>query len=1100
MENNLQTQVDLLGKEVKRLKKRLARGRQIESVLRQSERHYRAIFDQASVGLAQVTREGKFLAVNVPFCKLVGYSREELLGKSSFDITWPDDRAVDTRIRSDLLAGRVPAVRYEKRYVHKNGAPIWVILNLSSALAGDGTTPCLQMAVDNISERRALQESLRRIASDLAKTDALAPMGTWKWNLRTGHVTASVDVLELYSLRKNGRAVPFSAILDRIHPQDREAVEEALRQARITQKPFQLEHRVLSPDGMQRLFSLNGEVYRRDAQGRPAVLIGMVQDITARRHAEAALQVSERRFRALFDDAADGIFTADEDGEFTDVNMSAGRMLGYTRDELIGMRIADLLAVEDLGRLEQSREYFLQSADHMQVAEWRLKRKDGTYLDTELSARILPDGRWMAIARDISDRKRTQASLQNYAREIHDLYDNAPCGYHSVDRNDVFVRVNNTELQWLAYRREELVGRKHFADLLSAECRHTYLRHLEEFQRSGRLRDVELDLTRKDGSLLPVLLSASATLDESGTYVASRATLFDITDLAEANRKLRQAATVFEHTRDAILITDGGGNIVAVNKAFSDITGYRPDEVIGKNPRLLKSQRQDQEFYRQMWGALEATGNWQGEIWDRKKSGDTFPTWQNITAVRDSAGNITEYISVFSDITTIKNTEQRLLTLAYHDPLTGLPNRLLFSDRLDRAIEHAKRHKSKVALLMLDLDRFKLINDTLGHAAGDQLLQVIAGRLNDSIRAEDTIARLGGDEFAIVTGNLDNIDDAAMLAQKIVNTVCEPLVLDGQTLNVSASIGIGIYPDDAQDQETLAKSADIAMYGAKDSGRNSYAFYTPAMTDRAAEVLLIDHGLRHAILHDELVLFYQPQISLTTGRIVGIEVLLRWNHPDKGMQQPDRFIPVAEETHLIESLGEWVLDNVCRQMERWSAAGIPPIRVAINLSARQLKRLHFVDDMRARIAACKVLEGFSFDLEVAETALQTDPGIVQALRELKSMGFRIVIDDFGTGYSSLHSLKHLPVDILKIDRGFVHGIPRDGDDRAITSAIIALGHSLGMGVVAEGIETKEQLRFLQGQHCDDAQGFLFYNPMPADECTHFLAASRVFPLSETPLS
>lgn len=1088
MEHSLQARVTALSNEVRRLKTQLARSRQIEYTLRKNERHYRTLFDRTSVGVAELTTDGKFAAVNLSFCNLVGYTREELLTRSDANLTHPDDLGLDTRFRCQLLSGANEPVQYEKRYLHKNGTTIWASLNLSTIREEGAEAPCILMVVENICERQSLQDSLHRIADNLSRMEAVIPVGSWKWDIRKGKFTGSDEAYPLFGFHKTPLGIPFKMLLDRIHPEDRPMVERGLEATRLSHRPFQLEFRLLLPDGHIRLISSTSEVSRRDRDGKPTVVAGIMHDVTLRRQAEAALRESEQRFRALFDQAGDGIFIANRDGTYTDANASACRMLGYHHDELVGRRITDLIPEEDIGRLTQSRKYFLHSIDNVEVAEWKLKRRDGVFLDTEISARILPDGRWMAIVRDISERKRTQAALEKYAEEVRDLYDNAPCGYHSVDRGDVLTRINNTALEWLGYAREELVGRRRFADLLTAESRESYSIQLGKSRASGRIRDLELDILRKDGTSMPVLLNSASTIDECGELVNSRATLIDLTELSEANRKLRLAAAVFEHTNDAIVITDGSATILAVNKAFSNITGYQPEDVIGKNPRLLKSERHDDEFYRKMWDSIETSGSWRGEIWDRRKSGEIFPVWQNISTVKDVNGKVTEYISVFSDITTIKETEQQLIELAYYDPLTGLANRLLFNDRLGHAIEHAKRHKTRVALLLLDLDRFKLINDTLGHAAGDLLLQAVGRRLAESIRAEDTIARLGGDEFAVVIANIESAEDAALLAEKIVRTVSEPLIIEEQSLAVSASIGISIFPDDAEDRDSLAKAADVAMYGAKEAGRNNYAFYAPAMTDRAAEVLRIDHGLRNALRHGELELYYQPQVNLATGQISGVEALLRWNHPVEGLQTPEHFVPVAEETHLIEDVGEWVVENACRQIAHWSAAGIPPIRVAINLSPRQLKRSDFVDFVRARLPECSLLHhGFGIDLEITEAALQTDPDIVEALHALKALGFRIAIDDFGTGYSSLNSLKQLPIDVLKIDRTFVRGIPDDPDDRAITSAIIAMGHSLGKSIIAEGIETEAQLRFLADQKCDDAQGYLLYIPVPAGQCSVFLS-------------
>ncbi|HEX7646133.1 MAG TPA: bifunctional diguanylate cyclase/phosphodiesterase, partial [Noviherbaspirillum sp.] len=373
----------------------------------------------------------------------------------------------------------------------------------------------------------------------------------------------------------------------------------------------------------------------------------------------------------------------------------------------------------------------------------------------------------------------------------------------------------------------------------------------------------------------------------------------------------------------------------------------------------------------------------------------------------------------------------------------------------------------------------------------DELLQVIATRLQQSIRKEDTVARLGGDEFAIVSAQANPVAEAAMLAQKLVSLIAQPIMISGQLLTISASVGIGMFPEDAADPATLAKCADMAMYGAKQSGRNAYAFYTAQMTDTALETLAIDRGLRSALGNGELELFYQPQIELASGKIVGIEALIRWHRPQQGLESPAKFIPVAEESDLIDSIGNWVFDEALARLHRWHSAGLPPMRLAINLSARQLRNPRFVDNIRQRLKTFVPADGFCLELEITETVLQTAPHIVNALNELKSLGLQIAIDDFGTGYSSLNSLKHLPVDVLKIDRSFIHGIPEDADDKAIASAIIAMGHNLGMRVIAEGIETEEQLQFLIGQQCDEAQGFLVHPPLRVDECERLLAAGAL---------
>lgn len=969
MADNPQSRIEALAVEIRRLEQELAHRKRAEEEQRRHACYYRSIFEHADIGFAQIGPDDRFVDANSAFCRMLGYTREELRRKAHLDLTHPDDRERDRQMRERLMTEQAASLHWEKRYVRKDGTVAWARLNLSALDAGEPDSGGMLAAIEDIGERMAFQDSLRE---------------------------------------------------------------------------------------------------------------------------------SEQRFHQLFDNASDGIFIANQDGIYLDVNANACRMLGYRREELVGKGITDLISESDVARLMESKRHFLRDPEYVEVDEWEIRRNDDTYLATEISARILPDGRWMAIMRDISERRRLQRELERHAAEISDLYDNAPCGYHSVNRDLMIVKINNTELEWLGYAREELVGKRRMADLQTPASKKTYLKRIPELLEQGYLRDLELEMVRKDGSIMPVLLNASAIVDEHGNFVMSRTTVFDITKVAEAQKELRRAATVFEHSREAIIVTDGGGAITAANKAFTDITGYRPDEVIGKNPRLLKSELQGPEFYGKLWTEIERNGNWQGEIWDRKKSGESFPCWQSITAVRDDTGRITDYVSVFSDISAIKDSEQQLLRLAYHDALTGLPNRLLYNDRLDHALEYARRHNIRVGVLMLDLDRFKLINDTLGHSAGDQMLEVIAARLRGRIRAEDTVARLGGDEFAIVISELEHAEDAATLSRKIIDAIAEPIHITGHALTVSVSIGISVFPDDGADNEALCKSADTAMYAAKEKGRNCYEFFTPSMTQRAAEVLAIDRGLRDAISHNELELFYQPKISLASGCIAGFEVLLRWNSPQHGMQSPARFIPVAEESNLIELVGDWVFDAACAQLERWREAGVPPVRLAINLSARQLKQPGFVGEIRRKLQSCRSMNGYGLDIEVTETALQTHPDIVSALGELKPLGFHVAVDDFGTGYSSLHSLKQLPVDTLKIDRAFIDGLPDDGDDKAITSAIIAMGHSLGMTIVAEGIETREQLDFLASHQCDEVQGFLFSPPIPAHECERLLIANSATPLFGMP--
>ncbi|MDD5242105.1 MAG: EAL domain-containing protein [Sulfuricella sp.] len=546
------------------------------------------------------------------------------------------------------------------------------------------------------------------------------------------------------------------------------------------------------------------------------------------------------------------------------------------------------------------------------------------------------------------------------------------------------------------------------------------------------------------------------------------------------------ADKIFEYASEGVLITSPQGNILNVNNAFTTVTGYSREEVLGKSPGLLNSGRQDATFYRAMWQALLETGRWQGEIWNRRKNGEIYLEWLSITAVKDDENRPTHYVAIFSDITTVKENEQRIHNLAYFDALTELPNRVLFQDRLQQAMARAERDHKLVALMLLDLDRFKLINDTLGHTAGDVLLMDAAGRIGECVRESDTVARLGGDEFTVILPDMDNAISASQVAQKIIDTLAMPFTLEGRQVFITASIGISLYPSNGESVETLTKAADIAMYHAKEQGRNNYQFFRHSASDETSALFALEHGLRQALERNELSLHYQPQVEIETGAIIGMEALLRWQHPEKGNIPPAEFIPLAEETGLIVAIGEWVLRTACLQNMKWQDAGLPPLRMAVNLSARQLRQKGLVDKI-AEILAETGLEPRWLELELTESVLMHNAEeTIRHLESLKSLGIGLSIDDFGTGYSSLSYLKRFPVDTIKIDKSFIDGVCSDADDAAISLAIIALASSMKLKVIAEGVETADQLSFLREHQCCDAQGFLFSRPVPADAITQML--------------
>ncbi|WP_019916486.1 EAL domain-containing protein [Methyloversatilis discipulorum] len=554
--------------------------------------------------------------------------------------------------------------------------------------------------------------------------------------------------------------------------------------------------------------------------------------------------------------------------------------------------------------------------------------------------------------------------------------------------------------------------------------------------------------------------------------------LQDVTQRRRDEERLRQSSVVFHTTAEAIVIADAQRRIVAVNAAYTRITGHDETQVLGLDPDAVLGTGHGDDFYAALI-APSGTGYWQGEVLCQRASGDSFPAWESISAVRNDIGTVTHFVAAFSDFSAIHQAEEKLNHLAHHDALTGLPNRLLFDDRFERAIEQARRAQQRCILLFLDLDSFKGVNDTLGHGMGDELLRAVSVRLRDTLRRSDTLARLGGDEFVVLTGSAQP-EDASHLAMKLLNALRDPFALGDEQIRITGSIGIAVFPDHGSDRTVLMRAADIAMYSAKSQGRNRYQFFTTDMSERTQERMQMEQGLRRAIDNDALEVHYQPQLRLSDAHVIGVEALVRWPHPELGMISPARFIPVAEESGIIETLGMWVLRRACHDI-----VGLPDndgrqMRLAVNVSVRQFMREDFV----AHVLEVLTETGFpaeSLELEITESTLQVIEHSAGILDALKRLGVSISIDDFGTGYSSLSVLRGLPIDRIKIDRSFIIDLTESDDARAMIEAMLALGRSLRMTTIAEGIELSEQAELLLRLGCSEGQGYLFARPMSADQ-------------------
>lgn len=619
--------------------------------------------------------------------------------------------------------------------------------------------------------------------------------------------------------------------------------------------------------------------------------------------------------------------------------------------------------------------------------------------------------------------------------------------------------------------------------LLSVSTHCSLLQAVELLREKGYRH---LGVTDQHEQICGLLSYGDILLNMEYAYVNQLKAALDSRDqaLRTSADHLRLAHKVIEASLDGIMITDANGIIQSINPSFTTLTGYTAAEAIGKTPRLLSSGRHDQTFYHKLWETLKSQGHWQGEIWNRRKTGEIYPEWLSISAIRDDHGNINQFAAIFSDMTDRKTKEKQIHNLAYFDELTGLANRRLFLDRLQLALANAMRHNHQMMVLFLDLDLFKRINDTLGHQAGDIALQEVAKRLSKTLRAGESAARIGGDEFTVLLPECERTTDVEQLAKRIVAQFQQPLYINGHELFLTTSIGISVYPQHGQTAEQLLKHADAAMYQAKDSGRNQFCFYDNTLGELHQQELQLEQALRQALRQQSLMVYYQPKISLGNNKLSGAEALLRWFDNELGYLSPASFIPLAEKLGLIGQLGDWVLSQVCHQLAAWGKQAVP---VAVNISALQLSDQQFLPRLRRVLRETGIAPEL-IELELTESCLIPEQAdyTMQLLTELRQLGVRLSIDDFGTGYSSLSYLRNLPINSLKIDRSFVSSLPDSTSDSQITRAIVGMAQALGLEVIAEGIEHQAQLDFLLQTGCKLGQGFLFAPALPAAEFTQWL--------------
>ncbi|MEH6627952.1 MAG: EAL domain-containing protein [Motiliproteus sp.] len=706
------------------------------------------------------------------------------------------------------------------------------------------------------------------------------------------------------------------------------------------------------------------------------------------------------------------------------------------------------------------------------------------------------------LQNEVNRRLQVESKLKETRNFQRTILDSANYSIISTDTSGLIRSFNGGAERMLGYQKKAVIGQplhklihlkedlQRRAHLLSTELGYTVEHDFEALTvraRQGLIDEDEWVYVRQDGSHLPVLISNTRIVNQDSKTTGFLSVGFDITQRKHAEDRLDLAQKVIQSTSEGIVITEPSGTVVDVNPAFLEMMGYCREEVIGKNPRMWQSGRHDKAFYRDMWKLLLLDGFWEGEIWDRRKDGGVFPKWLSVNAIKDSDGNILNFVSISTDISEQKAAEKKLENLAFYDPLTQLPNRTLFKDRLEHELLAAKRFDRQLGLMFLDLDRFKKVNDTLGHDVGDQLIEQVARKLEHCLRESDTVCRLGGDEFTVILTEVHTPEALGHIAQNIISALNHPFMLKNQEVFISTSIGIAVYPDDGNDFSTLTRNADIAMYQSKEAGRDTYRFFTADMNLRNQARVAIENDLRKALDNDEFEVHYQPIVELKGLQPLGIEALVRWRHPKNGLVMPQQFISIAEETGLIIPLGEWVMKTACRETKALQRQGWSDLKVSVNLSGRQFQEPGLVTTI-TDILTESGLSADSLELEITESMIMLDvDDAVATMKRFNDHGLKISIDDFGTGYSSLSHLKKFPLHTLKIDRSFICDLSEDSDDAAIVDTIISMAKTLNLRVTAEGVETAEQLAFLQQRACDFVQGYYFAKPLPLEELVNYLS-------------
>ncbi len=1049
--------------------------KRVDVALQQIEVRFRQMFERHdSIMLLIDPASGAIVDANAAASRFYGYPLERLMSMNIAQI--------NTKPPEEIAAERAQALREERNYfvfLHRLASGEMRTVEVHSSPIEVAGHTLLFSIIHDITERKKAEQATQEAKERIETIFNTSPDVVLISRLSDGYITDVNNAFINFSGYTKEESIGNTTLgLNLwVNPDDRQKFIHELQTTGFCEN-FEAQFR--KKDGSQHTGILSVGITK--IQGIPHI-VSTTRDITGYKRAEEALRESDARTQLILDMAMDAVISINQEGRVIGWNREAERMFGYAADHALGKELAELIVPPAYRKAhKQGMQHFVETGKSTIIGkrfEITGMRADGSEIPVELTiVAVLRQGSYFfnAFIRDITERKKVERELRDSERKSRMLMDSAADAVFVADPlTECWVYINDRFESLLGYSRAELLGSNVY-DLVTPAFRDIYRERFQSIVQSGGVSTRELRLNRKDGSSVPLEMNA-VILPDGTVYGSCR----DITERKRADEALRIAATTF-NAQEGILITDADVKILRVNQAFQEITGYSEAEIVGHNPRMFQSGRHDAAFYQAMWSALLNTGKWSGEVWDRRKNGDIYPKALTITAVYNLKNRVTHYVAVFRDITMHKESEQAIHQLAFYDSLTRLPNRRLLLDRLQQALAVSARNGRHGALLFLDMDHFKTINDTQGHAMGDQLLIEVARRLQNCVREGDSVARLGGDEFVVVLEELSSeADEAAtqteLVAEKIRSELGQPYILKDYECLSTVSVGISLFSGHPESAENLLMHADVAMYQAKTAGRNAIRFFDPQMQTALEARAALEKDLRRALEKQQFRLYYQIQVD-SLRRPLGAEVLLRWEHPERGLVAPEHFIPAAEETGLIVPIGLWVLQTACAQLKEWQNDALTrDLTLAVNVSAKQFRHADFVAQAQ-RVLLESGAKPSHLKLEFTEsTVLENVEDTISKMRELKILGVGFSMDDFGTGYSSLQYLKRLPLDQIKIDQSFVRDIVSDPNDAAIVQTIIAMTEALGLNVIAEGVETEAQREFLDLRGCHAFQGYLFGKPM-----------------------